>query len=220
MPDGLKKCMVCTRSFKTNGIPFTGEGADFKLEALNKNVQKWVTGNATEAEWTTVCRNHDKLRLLREKLEKEMGLEEEESSDIRIPCDISQQSNVFRTRLREKSYLTLPYMQTTHVSMKGVELDRDLHLFSKTATRKQNVFYENFLENHHMIQNHQSIPFNEAPVFVTKDERDQYEAIESKGAEYILQKCKSMIDSIDNDEDRDDFGDDYKVAAKPSTKKY
>ena len=70
-----------------------------------------------------------------------------------------------------------------------------------------------------MIQNHQSIPFNEAPVFVTKDERDLYEAIESKGAEYILQKCKSMIDSIDNDEDRDDFGDDYKVAAKPSTKK-
>ena len=55
MPASVKTEMDKTRSFNTSGIPFTGEGGDFKLEAINKGVQHWGTGNPTELDWEKAC---------------------------------------------------------------------------------------------------------------------------------------------------------------------
>ena len=66
MPDCLEEVVLKVKSVNTSGIQSSNEGADFKLEIINKQTQKWTPKVPSGRDWQTICGNYDALCDLRE----------------------------------------------------------------------------------------------------------------------------------------------------------
>ena len=56
-----------------SGVPYSGEGADFKLEEVNCLVQQWLPGIPSKTHWLAACVNYMKLKELRETTLQQLG---------------------------------------------------------------------------------------------------------------------------------------------------
>ena len=57
VPNKLGQFIDRTMSLNLSGIPYTGEGPDFRLEEVNKGVQSFLPLSPTDEDWATVCTN-------------------------------------------------------------------------------------------------------------------------------------------------------------------
>ena len=210
MPTEVKSQMDKTRSFNTSGIPYTGEGGDFKLEAKNKGAQHWCGGNPTDLDWKNACINLDRLQEMKMQMQQQTGFKDGKDTEVRVPCDISEQTKAFRARLRQKKYLLMPHVDAKHTSLKGDPLSDQLKDFTRLASEKQARFYHSFLENRAALSNMQSIPFNEPPIFITDKERQDYECIKNQTIDTILNKTSNLIDQINDVDIKAEFESDLK----------
>ena len=214
MPQALRQQMRTTCSFNTSGIPFTGEGGDFKLEELNKAVQHWVPSVPTDA-----CSNYSHLTKLREQTFGQMGVQDPKSKRSRTPSDITKQVMAFRAVLREREYLSDPESKVPHASLSGKLLDVELVDFCASATKKQQKFIHVFLENRENLTKKQTIPFDEPPIFVTPDERAAYEHITNKTVAEIHTEIDRHIANIHEIEMQAEFVANYEQLRAKKAKK-
>ena len=214
MPQKLRDTMKSACSFNTSGIPFTGEGGDFKLEELNKAVQQWIPSRPKPEDWRMACSNYSHLTKLRETAFSQMGVQDPKSKRVRIPSDISQQVMAFRAVLRERGYLTQPGTAMPHTSLSGKPLDHGLVDFCAEATRKHQRYIHTFLEKRENLSRKQCIPFDEPPVFVTPEERAAYEHISNKPVHKIHSEVVSLVESVTDIEMQAEFNAEYAAMKK------
>ena len=76
MPEELREQLRQSCSFNTSGVPFSGEGGDFKLQELNKAVQHWIPSVPSDKVWPVTCSNYTGLTKLWEETVSHMGIQD------------------------------------------------------------------------------------------------------------------------------------------------
>ena len=74
MPPELRTFVLESASIRTSGDTSTGEGADFRLEEINKQIQHWLPNIPSTDDWKIASCNYDKLVMLRETVFNQMGV--------------------------------------------------------------------------------------------------------------------------------------------------
>ncbi len=92
-----------------SGVPKTGEGADFRLEEVNKRVQQWIPNILSPKDWQIACCNFDKLSELRNIVFQQMNISDPKQRSTKVPQNIDDEVVAFRAKLRSVHYLEHPY---------------------------------------------------------------------------------------------------------------
>ena len=208
MPKDVKQHINSTMSVNLSGVPHSGEGADFKLETVNKAVQNFLPSVPTASDWQSACANLAPLQKLRKATFADLKVEEPKPQTPHNPPEIKDQVLAFRRLLRSNEYIKNPAQKCQHTSLKGNALDDDLVNFCKLAREKRAKFFEVF-QAHASDPIHSTLPFKEPPVFVTTNERIDYELIDNKTIAEIKTRIQSLIESINDEDLRHFFEEEY-----------
>ena len=182
MPSELQEFVLTTESLNLSGSAGTGEGADFRLEEVNRQVQQWLPNVPSASDWKRACTNFDQLGKFRDQVFKQMNINDPKlRQGIRTPQNIDDEVKAFRARLRETSYLLSPNIAKQHTSMTGAALDHDLKDFWDVARERRAKYVDIFLEYEVSAALNKPSPptYKEFPVFITEEERRKYTAIEN-----------------------------------------
>ena len=76
MPQDVKELLLGTLSLNMSGVPGTGQGADFRLEEVNKLIQQWLPNIPSANDWKWASVNFDKLSQFRSHIFIEMGIKD------------------------------------------------------------------------------------------------------------------------------------------------
>ena len=157
----------------------TGEGADFKLEEINRSIKHWIPAVPHDRDWLQACANYKGLGSLQASTLDAMGITDKNHKRPKsAEPSITAQVLAFRTKIREAGYLVNHARKGPITSLTGEELDDDLIDFIKQARRKRAKYIDCFIKHQGNDKPSQtSVPFKEAPLFVTKSERKAYYAI-------------------------------------------
>ena len=147
MPNEVKDLLLNTASLNLSGKPHTGEGADFRLEEVNRQVQQWLPNIPSTKDWQIACCNFDKLTALRKTVFDQMKLTDTNLGTEKYVQDIDEEVMVFRAKLRENEYLMKPGIHRPHKSLDGRPLDEDLKNICKISRDKRAKYAECYL-NH------------------------------------------------------------------------
>ena len=190
MPQQVRDFVCKTWSINTSGIPGTGEGPDFKLEEKNKVIQNWVPSVPYGPDWVRACANEASLSELRKKVFHDIGIKDSQHKEVRQESNLDAEVKKFRTSLRKAEYVSKPKARPTVVSLDGAVLDKDLVKLCGLAREKRSKFFDAYI-NYEASRNvtRTGVPFKEEPVFVTTQERDQFNSIENKS----ISDIKTMI---------------------------
>lgn len=210
MPDELASFVKQTVSFNISGEPLTGEGADFRLEEINKSLQHLVGGTPTPKKWETACENYNEIQSIRDAIYRQSGVPDPKTHSGHKQQDIEQQVVAFRTLLRERKYLLNPGEECDHVSLKGDKLDTDMVEFGTTSSEKWKRFSKQGII--HLVDPEtegSAIPFNEPPIFVTPRERQEEESVVKKTIKDIRDLCERKMAEINDDDMRNSFETEF-----------
>ncbi|ELU16762.1 hypothetical protein CAPTEDRAFT_206703 [Capitella teleta] len=179
MPPAVRDHIDVTRSISLTGSRYSGEGADFKMEEVNRGVQRSLPAVPHDEDWIRACVNHAHLLNLRQACFDEMNvLDPRDEIQQKVPC-INQQVDAVRALIRERRYLSAPEQEDRVKALNGDPLNQDLkNLASKARLKKSNfmvAFYEGFC-----MDNEMTLSFKEPPLFVTPDERAEFERIDRR----------------------------------------
>ena len=111
--------------------------------------------------------------------------------------------------IREKHYLDQPLNEKSLMSLAGTELDPQLRSFSKDAREKRARYYVYMSYEAERVRRRMAVPFKETPVFVTPDERKQYEADSKRTIEELKIMIHEHIAKISDSDVRESFEDSY-----------
>jgi hypothetical protein len=96
MPPAVRDHIDVTRSISLTGSRYSGEGADFKMEEVNRGVQRSLPAVPHDEDWIRACVNHAHLLNLRQACFDEMNvLDPRDEIQQKVPC-INQQVNAVR----------------------------------------------------------------------------------------------------------------------------
>ena len=169
MPANLKEHVCTTMSVNITGVPNSGEGADFKLEAVNKSVQHWVPSVPSDEDWRTACANLQKLNDLRGRVLSELGVQDPKKQTTRHTNSLKDQVRAFRAIVREKEYVKDPSKECKHISFRGEELDEGLVNFCTSAREKRAKLYDAYKAHiEDELSTRTSVFFKEEPINCTK----------------------------------------------------
>lgn len=199
MPPEVKHLVLESWSLNTSGKLDTNEGADFKLEEVNKQVQAWLPKVPSGNDWNTVCANYDTLSKLRSTTMSQMGISDYKSLSVHKRKGMTNEIQAFRVLLRGKEYLLHPVANRGLFSLDGDKLSDEMGEFCQLARDKRAKFFDAFLESEvQRTCSRKKVPFTERPVFVTCDEERNYESLTSKTIvqlkALIYQKLQQVID--------------------------
>lgn len=191
MPVDLKDFFERFESITKSKDHSKGQGYDFILEELNKEVKSWLRkGVPSDSLWLCVCRNHDLLKNIKANTFSLLNLTRE--SDVRN-IDIKDGIFEWRMLLRESKYLTEE--RVLHSDLNGSKLHPDLEKFTELAHRKRSWrLMKYFLDNVD-----QEAPYDSdlrKPVYVTSEEAEKFESLENQTVAYITEMTMQMIDSF------------------------
>ena len=133
MPAELKSFFEQHESITKTHDHSKGQGYDFILEELNKEVKSWLRkGVPSDSLWLNICRNHDLLKNIKINTFDMLNLTKD--TDIR---NIDLKDGIFEWRmlLRETRYLIDESI--LHSDLKGSKLHPGLEQYTESATRKR-----------------------------------------------------------------------------------
>ena len=191
MPEEMTYFVESHESMSKTGDKSRGQGFDFILEELNKEIKVWMhRGVPTDNMWLSVCRNHDFLKSIRETLLNSVSVSKENATKkLNLEAGIED----WRVCLRDVAYLTKHSL--LHTSVSGKTLHPELIQFTDRAKRKRaHRVIETFMD--------QDPPDDitiKQPVFVTNEEAEKYEKLENQSNAAIEKLIISMIDSVPDD---------------------
>ena len=181
MPKEVQVLVMESMSLNLSGRPNTGEGADFRLEEVNRQVQQWLPGNPTLKDWHTACSNYDELKEFRKVVFDQMGVTDQKLLVQGTAQNIDLEVRAFRTKLRENEYLLHPMTVRNHTSLSGEPLDDDLRTFCQQARDKRASYFESYLMHETVAPVLKCGPpvFSNVPVFITESDRENHMSIEN-----------------------------------------
>jgi hypothetical protein len=201
MPPSLYKFVSQCLSIKTGPSPKSGEGPDFRLEEVNKQIQHILPNVPKPKDWDIACINHDKLVTLRDNVFSSAGVHDPKEKVQGSKNELSKEIEAFRILLRSSQYLLHPLNQCQHTSIHGnIEMDSELHLFCSQARTLRSKYVEEYIVYEGMRYAVKFAKFNckMAPIFVTKKEREIYFAIENQSIDNIKEKIVAIIDQVED----------------------
>jgi hypothetical protein len=212
MPQEVLKLINATMSINLSGQKYTGEGPDFKLEAVNRVVQRSLPAVPSGKDWMTACVNYHQLKELKKNTLLEAGLRDEENRLKTYP-KIEDQVDAFRVLIRQKEYLSTPSTEKTLTSLTGVELDPKLVNFARDATKNRKDFIDNFLvhvNTEEGVAQTKSVPYLPTRICITKTERMQMSVIANKTIKEIDSTIETLLNQINDTEVQETFKAQYK----------
>ena len=211
MPSEIRDFVTKTWSLNTSGMPGTGEGPDFKLEEKNKIIQGWVPSVPAGPDWERACANDGALGILRTKVFSDIGIKDPRKKGVRGERNLDEEVKKFRTTLRSYDYLSSPKPRKPQ-ALDGSPLDEELINFCRLAREKRAKFFDVYME-HEKNRNisRTSVPFKEAPVFITKTERDEYNSLSNKDIAQLKELTVNALSQIDDPNVAEGYHDAYEV---------
>jgi hypothetical protein len=168
-------------SINLSGTPYTGEGADFKLEAVNKNVQGALPARPSGEDWQRASANYHQLKILRESMLKDAKMSVD-SHGLKSKQPIEDQVMAFRALLRKSGYLTHPEKERQHYNLSGkLKLNPELVQFSTVSSEKRCTFINSFVN--HVAKDDASggaVPYHEPALHITIEEEQSSTDISKK----------------------------------------
>lgn len=192
IPQDLLNFFNETESVCLSGDKTSGEGLDFKAEAVNKDVQSWMPrGVPTGEDWLRVTRNLENLKMLREKAKQLTSSATSHRQSASRTTTHDEQIFGWRVYLRRKEYLSHP-LETNrkHVSLSSQELDSDLINFNVLAEKRRQQYFNSKVNTN--LSEETTLP----PVFVTKKERQEYDLISNKTKSEIYDIIDGKINKL------------------------
>ena len=119
MPTDVQDVIKASMSLNLTGRKHTGEGVDFRLEEVNKQIKHWLPSVPSPNDWHTTCTNYDRLIQFREKTFAQQGASDPRSYGSRSPQNIQQEVMAFRVKLRDAEYSHHPHEERPHKSLDG-----------------------------------------------------------------------------------------------------
>ena len=189
MPPNMRDFVTKTWSINTSGVKGTGEGPDFKLEEKNKVIQNWIPSVPYGPDWERACANEGSLSNLRKKVFSDIDLKDSQRKSFRQERNLDDEINKFRTTLRKAEYVCRPRARPV-MALDGTVLDEELVHLCKLAREKRARFYDTYLQYEaERNAKRTGVPFKETPIFVTKQERENFYDISNRD----IPDLKNMI---------------------------
>jgi hypothetical protein len=201
MPPELYEFVSHCLSLTTGDSANSGEGPDFRLEEVNKQIQHLLPNVPKSKDWDQACSNHDNLVALRDCMFSSAGAQDPKEKVCGKKIELSSEIEAFRMLLRSSEYLLHPHKECKHTSIKGnIELDQELHLFCSKARELRSNYVHKFISHESTRYESKFARFNfkAAPIFVTNDERDNYFAIDNQTIEEIKQRIQKEIHKVED----------------------
>ena len=204
MDDAVRDLVKESMSLNLTGKENTGEGADFRLEEVNRHVQQWLPANPALNDWVTACSNYDKLREFKNVVSKQQGLCNPNLAAYgqTMVQNIEGEVNAFRTKLRDAEYLMHPTEVRNHITLTGEPLDKDLKYFCQASRDKRAHYYHSFIEHEVTapIMKYSTPQFLHHPVFVTEEDREKYTSIDNMKISDLISLIEDkLMDISDTD---------------------
>ena len=205
MPEKVRELVDKAASINLSGKLFTAEGADFRLEEINKKIQGWLPNIPSAQDWKHACCNFDPLTVLRNDVWNDIGIKDPKLRESNNTQEITDEVNAFRTRLRSQNYLTQPMSERAHISLSGEVLDADLKNFCKISRSLRADFIDKYMEYEKQAAERKphSPSHKIVPVFVNSRERNHYTAIENKTVPELKELIRTNIRQINDAELRE-----------------
>ena len=189
-----------------SGITFTGEGADFRLEEINKGLQHWVGHNPSKKKWENACNNFNDMNNIRKNTYSQLGVNDPKNTGHHKHTSVSQQIIAFRSLLRKQEYFLHPRETRLHRSLSGELLDKNLVNFGELSKDKWSRFATLGMAHYCDTRTRgTAVPFNEPPVFVTSEERREAMLVANKTIKEILLMCEQKLTYVTDDDIKDSF---------------
>ena len=202
-PAEVSELLSQLSSLNMSGEPYTGEGGDFRLEEVNKQVQQWLPKSPTAADWVSVCRSHDGLNTLRDSIFKSKGIQDPKGTHSKHTQCIKEEVLAFRALVRQHNYASESGRVQVE-SLTGATLDSQLKDLNVLAREQRSKFCDAYLEHEQKqhLKPPAGVPFQHTPVLVTENERREFEAIENKTIREITATILTLVESIEDDDMR------------------
>ena len=152
VPDNLGKYLDDSMSINITGARNTGEGPDFRLEEINRNVQRFMPLAPKESDWLKVCANFDTLMDIKRSLVKDKSLESILSTSSRKRQSTKEEELSVRVMFRKIDYLSNPELKRTAKTVTGELLDEDIVKFCSKASDNRRKYIE-FVVAHNSARN-------------------------------------------------------------------
>ncbi len=208
MPPEVKEFVEKTLSLNLSGVPFSGEGPDFKLESVNKNVQHFLPPVPGPKDWQIACSNYDDLHMLKRMSQDDMGMPQQEGHG-RTPPNIELQARAFRVKLREKEYLSNPCEKVDHVSLSGKALDKEAVRFCELAKEKRSQYIDAFCAHYTGVVKTGSVRFKTNIVCITQEEREMLNDINRKTVSEITDVIQQKLTLVCDEDVRGELSEDF-----------
>lgn len=209
MPAELIGFIDKTMSINLSGIPFSGEGADFKLENVNKGIQHMLPPVPSPRDWEGACANYQDLKDTREACLCDIGITDKYEQTKAAP-QITEQVRAMRVFIRSKGYLKHPLEFRPHVTLQGVPLDKELIAFCGLAKKKRQAFCDALLEHYCApIPKTIALSFKERPICITATEREEQNKIGNKTIKEIACNIVLLMSKISDPDMRETLEADY-----------
>ena len=212
MPVEVRELIKISSSINTSGNMGSNEGPDFKLESINKQTQHWVPKVPSGTDWENICCNYDTLTLLRGETFVQLGLQDPKVQKPRKTKELSNEVTAIHVLLRTKHYLSDPLSPKPLSSLDDSPLDPMLSTFSTQAREKRGRFFDVYMQ--HEIPRtcaRMAVPFHEPPVFVTPQERKDYEAVTYRTIAELKVIIDEKIQTVSVQDVREVFQESYVI---------
>ena len=220
MPQEIHSLIEASASINLSDHPNHGQGADVRLEELNKQVHEPST-----SDWRITCSNFDQLNMLHNTIFEQMDIKDPKRQESKYIQKIDEEIAAFRKVLRKKEYLLHPEENREHVSLNGSPLDVDLKNFCSLAREQRANYFDAYMFYERNASNNKPRPptFKTKPVFVTEDERKQYTSIENRTISELKEMTAQNIEMLSDIDVREVmismWADLLKPANKPTKSK-
>ena len=217
MPAELRAFIDKATSINLTGTPFTGEGPDFRLEEVNRNVQGFLPLSPRSEDWERVCSNYNALRELR-MLVFDMK-DTSKTADIFRAKPITpapQEEAAVRIMFRKKNYLTCPEQDARHTSISGEVLSPELVDFCKISAENHAVFVEDFILHANTILQEKpaAVKTQIKPICITQEESKECNKLENKTISELINMTETLLLEIEEVNSRTDWSELWKTVRK------
>ena len=182
MPEILQNYLIARESFSVSGKENAGQGGDFLHEELNKRIKSLLPPiMPTEDVWRKICRNLEDLEELRDSI---VTIPE---THKKIP-NLANEVTMLRREIRKNLFTNDLTESRPLISLSDTTLDQELVNIKYNSQEN----YENYKSSFFTTGQYGTKILK--PVFVTADDRVEYDKIESKTKAEIMSQINDMLD--------------------------
>ena len=179
-------------TFSVSGLPNKAQGADFVQEEQNKLVKSFLPpGMPTANVWQNISRKADSLKHI-----KNVSLDSTDDYKFSQGKELRHDlvTTVMRREIRSHNVIVNPQESRAMLGMSGISLDNSLSDIKLIGSNNHDQFVQN------VVNCGQYGGVKLTPVFVTVEEREKFESIDSQTNNEIVKRIGQIIDILPSDE--------------------